>query len=542
MNTFEDYNREIIEAAVKYWQNNDANESFRGMENDPVVNLLLTVLSYQGFQIEKNIEDYERNTVRNLRDRIIPHHLIKPVPSFSIVETQISDATEDACEQIIDENNLFEFEKLKKKYTFFPLLKTKIINAECEEISRNENSIIVRLSSKQNIQDLSGISFHFDCQGFAEVEKIMVQNNSLQLIKPNQYNELPFTKMFNNNHWFMKGNQTLFGTYDYWQEIFLTNSTNLYYIDNYNAEDLPFENEKEIELEIFFKENVENISEIKINCVPVIQVEKREICLSKTEPIKEMESENGEFLNLLAPENEDNFARYINSFLVRQFGTERYNPRMLLQQLQGIADRYISDYYAFQNIDGLKSGNKLNELKESVENLLNALEKNSEENNWSKETKKNNYYAVLRKNSGDNLYISYLTTSGETANGIKKGEVATKVNSPLNKQKTKLLYDTSGGKNSITNELQKEDIAKFYIQTKDRIVTLADIRAFCYKEIGSNKIEKINIEKHCNTLEINIKLNKSGKNESQNLESILQKKLELHTNNNMKFQVIIGGF
>jgi len=132
-----------------------------------------------------------------------------------------------------------------------------------------------------------------------------------------------------------------------------------------------------------------------------------------------------------------------------------------------------------------------------------------------------------------------LITSGEAANGIKKGEAATKVSSPLNKQKTKLLCDTTGGRNSITNELQKEDIAKYYIQTKDRIVTLADIRAFCYKEIGSNKIEKIDIEKQRNTLNITVKLNKSGKNEGQNMEAVLQKKLELHTNNNMEFRVII---
>ena len=534
MNTFADYNRKVIEAAVKYWQN-DAHESFKGMENDPVVNLLLTVLSYQGFLIEKNIENYEENIIRKMRDRIIPHHLIKPVPAFAIVETQISDATEDNFEQVIDESYSFEFEKNKKKQMFFPLFRTKIINAECEEVSRSENSITIRLRSQQNIRDLSGVSFYVDCPQYVEIEDIQLNGNSFPLLKPNQYNELPFTKMFNNSHWFKKGNQPLFGTYDYWQEIFIANNTNLYHIGDYHSRKFSIEDGRDIELELFFKEEVNDSMEIKINCVPIVQVEKKEICLNETEPIKEIESVNGEFLNLLATENDDN----TNSFLIRQFGTERYNPKMLLQQLQEISDRYISDYYAFQNIDGLKSGNRLNELKESVDNLLNLLEKNAEDNNWNKEQKKNNYYALLKKRNNNNLYINYLITAGETANGIRKGETATKVTSPLDKQKTKLLCDTMGGRNSITNELQKEDIAKYYLQTKDRVVTLADIRAFCYKEIGSDKVEKIDMDKQGNTLNINILLNKNSKLENSNIESVLQRKLSLHTNDNVEFHVTI---
>jgi hypothetical protein len=71
------------------------------------------------------------------------------------------------------------------------------------------------------------------------------------------------------------------------------------------------------------------------------------------------------------------------------------------------------------------------------------------------------------------------------------------------------------------------------------VVTLADIRAFCYKEIGSHKIEKIDIEREYNTLYIIIKLNKNTKQEVPNLEAVLQRKLALHTNDNMIFQVII---
>ncbi|MCL2417501.1 MAG: type VI secretion system baseplate subunit TssF [Bacteroidales bacterium] len=540
MNTFEDYHKEIIEKSVKHWQN-DHYEASKGMGNDPVVNLLLTALSHQAFQIEKNIESYEENMIRNLRDRIIPHHLIRPVPAFSIVETQINNASEGDSEKIIDETYSFDFEKNKKKYTFFPLLTTKIINAECEEVLHNENSVKVSLKSKQGIQNLSGISFYIDSPEFVEVEKITLVETaqSLPLVKPSQYNELPFTKMFNNSHWLMEETEQLFGTHDYWQEVFLTNTTNLYYIGDYNSKDLQIEDRQNIELEMFLKGNVEHINSVKINCIPIVQVKKEEsICLNKTSPIKEFETETGDFLNLLAPEitdNENNFEKYTNSFLIRQFGIERYNPKILLQQLQEIADRYTSDYYAFQNIDGLKSKDRVNELKESVENLLTVLKKSPEENNWSKEVKKNNYYAVLRKDIGDEyLYINYLTTSGEAVNGIKKGEVATKTGSSLNRQKTRLLCETKGGRNSISDEVEKENIAKYYFLTNDRLITAADIRAFCHKELG-DCVNTINLRKENDCVVIEIKLKEDSSPRID--ETTLQRKIELRSTGAVLYRV-----
>ncbi|MDR1553538.1 MAG: hypothetical protein LBS69_08780 [Prevotellaceae bacterium] len=537
MNTFENYNKEIIGKAIEQWLKE--HETFKGMENDPVINLLLTALSHQAYQIEKNIENYEEKTLRNLRDRIIPHHLTQPMPAFSILQTQIKDNKEDNNEKIVDESCEFIFEKNKKKFTFVPLLVTKIINAECEEVFRSEDSITIELKAHQNIQTLSGISFYFDSYYPVEIEAIRYGNQDLPLIKPNQYNELPFTAWFNNRHWLMKENLHLFGTYDYWQEIFLINAVNLYYIGDYNPKNIPFDDPQNIELEIIFKNNETFQGEVKINSIPVVQVENKDITLNENRPIEEFNSDNGEFLNLLCPEIEQNIEDYVNSFFIRQFGVERYNPKMLLEHLQEIADRYISDYYAFQNIDDLKNDSKIKDLKDNITEILRILEKKPQENSWNI---KNNYYAVLRKSINKNLYINYLITSGELANGIKKGDNASKTNSPLDSKKTVLLCDTAGGKNSITDELQKENIAKYYFLTKDKLVTLADIRAFCYKETGPQNVERIDIHKESGRLIITIKLKEESpiaedieKMELQTV--ILSKKLAWHSHDSMEFKI-----
>jgi hypothetical protein len=470
--------------------------------------------------------------LRSLRDRIIPHHLMQPMPAFSII--QIEPKKDAEPEIIIDENYNFEFKKNnKEKYNFAPLLTTKIISSELfrSDEDTNTNTIYCALQSDNEINNLSGISLYFETDEPIEIIKIIERNQNVEIpiIKPNQYNELPFTAWFNNNHWFLTEKFHLFGTYDYWQEIFLTNTTNLYYIDKCDS----FENSQNIELEIILKEpvNTQNL-QVKINCIPVVQVEKNEITLEKNNPIQELvgkQNKDGEFLNLLCNTNENDIEEYTNKFMIRQFGVERYNPKILLEQLQEIERRYISDYYAFQDI-GIndftfdKKDNVAKTLQDVIREVIQKISDRLEEED--RVEKSNNYYAVLRKETQESIHINYLTTSGEWANGIKKEEKA-KTSSIFDAQ---LLIDTQGGRNAVTDELQKEDIAKYYFQTKDKLVTIADIRAFCYKELGSENIEKINIEKCSNLLKLKITPKGNYKIEDRKLQ-ILKRKLALHTNN-----------
>jgi len=545
MKAQEQYYKEVIDNAITLWKNENHNtNAFKDMEKDPIVNLLLKALAYQSYRIEKNVENYEENTLRILRDRIIPHHFIQPIPAYSIVQSKIkrdkNNNTDEISEITVDENFNFEFKKNKNKYNFVPLLTTKIIEAEldCSYGGDTTDTIYCTLQSTQEIKDLSGISIYFDTDEPIEIIRVVEcsRRTEIPIIKPNQYNELPFTAWFNNNHWFLTENFHLFGTYDYWQEIFLSNITNLYYIDNYNSNKIYFDNPQNIELEIMLKTpvNTENL-QVKINCIPVVQVEKNEITLEKNYPIKELvgiQNSDSEFLNLLCDTNENDIEAYTNKFIVRQFGVERYNPKRLLEQLCEIERRYISDYYAFQDI-GIndftidKKDNVVKTLQDVIREVIKKISDKLKEDD--KIEKSNHYYAVLRKETEERVYFNYLTTSGELANGIKKEE---KTKNPSSLLDTKLLIDTQGGRNAIIDEAQKEDIAKYYFQTKDKLVTIADIRAFCYKELESKNVEKINIEKSDNSLIINIILKENHKIEDKRLKiQMLQRKLSLRTNN-----------
>jgi hypothetical protein len=539
MKTLEEYYKEVKKNAIDHWTK-EGHTAFKNMENDPVINLLLSALSYQAFHIQKNIEQYEENTLRNFCDRIVPFHLIKPTPAFSIVETKIAKASDETEEKIIDESSIFEFKRSK----FVPLLKTKILNAELENVKQQGKNIRITLQSDNPIENLSGLSFYVDTPETVNIETITWNDYELPLIKPSQCNELPFTKWFNNAHLFLNQNYYLFGTYDYWQEIFLTNTTQLFYIGQYDTKKIPLSGQTQIELEITLSSYSNIGDKLKINCIPVVNVEKKEVILNSRNPIKQLSSDTGEFLNLLY--DKENVEEHIDSFFIRQHGVERYNPKQLLEQMQEILYRYGSDYYAFQSISELKNSDKLKRMQEIIDDISGIMTKF--ENNRIK----NHYYAVLKKNETENtnVHVEYLTTSGTAANGIKKDDKAIKAPNYLDKNKTVLLLETKGGKNSIKDETQKENIAKYYFQTKDRLITQEDIRTFIktfyYNENNKlgDDIETINIERKSEYIAININLNNESSlkniDKTTPLAETLQNKIMLKSTGIMPFQVTIS--
>ena len=538
MKTFEEYYKEVKKNAIDHWTK-EGHTAFKNMENDPVINLLLSALSYQAFHIQRDIAQYEENTLRNFRDRTVPFHLLKPTPAFSIVETQMVKASDETVEKIIDESCVFEFKRSK----FVPLLETKIINAELKNVTQQGKNIRIELQSDNPVENISGLSFYVDTPDAVNIETIKWNGYELPLIKPSQYNELPFTKWFNNAHLFLNQNYYLFGTYDYWQEIFLTNTAQLFYIGQYNAKNIPLNKQTNIELEITLSSSNDISNKLKINCIPVVNVEKKEVVLNSRNPVQQLSSDVGEFLNLLY--DKENGEEHADSFFIRQHGVERYNPKQLLDQMQEILYRYGSDYYAFQSISELKNSDKLKKMQEIIDDISGIMTK------FENDRMKNHYYAVLKKNETEteNVHIEYLTTSGTAANGIRKDEKAVKAPIYLDKNKTALLLETKGGRNSIKDENQKENIAKYYFQTKDRLVTQEDVRTFIktfyYNENSKlcDDMEHIAIERKNEHIAITIKLNSDSplKNtdKTASLAETLQNKIMLKSTGIMPFQVKI---
>ena len=538
--TFEQHRRQLIKEALEYW---DERGEVREIEKDPVMKLLFTALAYQSHSISREISNFQEKTVNELRNKLIPYHLIKPFPALSILQTKIGKNKNDSIESlpsfIVDEKTVFKFGK--NKMQFSPLFETKIVNAEIakKQIDESDYTIRLELSSEVTVDDFSGMSFYFEDIKSAPDIKISLNDQFLPLIRPDDYDNLPFTDWFRHHYLLREENQLQMGSYDYWQEFYIKQQVHLYYINKYNTSKI-----RNISNSPVFKIHFKNISDfqyfhdcnIKINCLPIINVQKMSITLSNNEPIKKLTAEKSVFLSLLVDENTDDKD---DNYYIRHFGVERFNRDELLFQINDLFNRFISDYYAFKDIFELKKGEKLENLYNSFKEILPTIIKN-DNSNYS------GVYAILKLNKNlkfrnEELSIDYLVTNCELANGIREGENPDLTSEFLSKEGTVLLKETSGGRGEDVNEESLNHLARYNILAKDKIVTSSDLIAFCYKEL-KNKIQNVTVNNTGRKVDVVIQMKNDyfpDEQEKQYYESLLQQKIKVRSIFSLPVNVII---
>ena len=524
VNSFEQHRRQLIKEAIEHW---DEKGELIDIERDPVVKLFFSALAYQSYAITRDMSMFKDQMVTEFRNKLIPYHLIKPFPACSIIETRIGKNKDDNIKPlisfIVDEKCEFEFGK--NKIPFSPLFKTKIIDAYLtdKQMDRNELTMQLTLSSNDVIEDFSGVSFYFEDSELMPDIEISMNNQFLPLIKPDDCDNLPFTDWFHHHYLLREENQLQFGNYDYWLEYVIKKRIYIFYIDAYDFNKIKNNSQSPL-FKIHFKNELELIyfqnRNIRINCLPVVNVQKHSVTLNNNDPIQKLSTEKSVFLNLLVDENSE---KNDGDYYIRHFGIERFNQEELLLRINDLFNRFISDYYAFRDIDELKKGEKLENLYKNFRELWPVIMKN-EKRTYS------GVYAILKLNKNlkyqySNTIIDYLTTNGESANNIKEGEKAGSASEFLDKGNTILLMDTSGGREEECDEETLNHLARYNLLTKDKLVTVSDLKAFCYREM-KNKIAAVSVQNTGKRIDIMIKL--KAEYASDLSENILNESLLIH--------------
>jgi hypothetical protein len=529
---------ELLKEAILKWTSesnidpNDPNNPFYKIEQDPVIKLLMMALAHETNKIKEDISLFRENLLEEFTEKVIPVSMVQPIPAFTIVQTSKAKNILNDC--YASEETPFIIEKesentmpegrarIRDKFTFIPLLRTKIVDARIALVQNvGINKYMVRLECGDPISDLMGVSFYIANKEFSDVT-VAIDDKMLPLIKTDDYEKLPFTSWFSMESVLTEKSLT-FGTPEYWKDIVISNNFRFFIVDAYDTNKVNlarFGRNIDLVMEFTSPENDFRIdvNDIEINCIPLVNVEKVSVRLSKDDPIKKI-SEEGydfslidnrgggvaasyrkQFLHLVAgssPESER------DTFVVRRFGMERFNRKELLLQIKSIANRFRSDYYAYLENDGLRDGEKIKKLSIAMTDVLDEVKKEGEPSYG--------IYLILTRKERDSeqnksIEVNYLITDGTLSNGIKTDASVKPVSTEFDKNATKILRETQGGKDVQMDKEVKRRIAQYYVLTKDRLFTKSDIRAFCYKElfsryaIGRNSITKIDIKNKIESL------------------------------------------
>lgn len=502
--------KELLQKAIKHWQSDglwdgenrsagrgdSAIRDTENMEKDPVINLFMTALAYQTNLLKDKVSALKSDLMDEFVRRTVPYHLTRPVPALTVFQAKL--AAEDMDSYLITDADVITLEKRNKtklrfkevdKFAFIPLFRTRILNVQNIEVQRKGGNILsMTIVGKNNFEDLSGLSFYFP-RVKPESLDVSVNGVELPVCSIRDFDRLPLCSAFDTVH-SVFNRSLLYGTPESWADSVSSLTNSLFYIGD--SDFVP--NGRELNLQLCLKMDSEvalGSQDVLVNCVPIVNVEKCSTSLSQDEPIKRLAGEktvgagsqtarHKSFLNLLAPsENEYDW----NQISLRRFGAERFHVGELVAQTNSLIHRYSTDFHAFREFADTAFDDKMNLLRTQLKEIDQIVSKDKGPHSG--------VYVMLNKsrkqelfNNNQRIGVSYLLTDGARGNDIAPGEnVIAALPAVFDVKESSILMSSYGGKDEIIDSEDLRMLSMYYNHTGDRLVTRADVRSYCFKEL-----------------------------------------------------------
>lgn len=549
---------EILKEAIAIWEHSVNGEHLEGVEQDPVVSLLMTALAYQANEIDNEIEQLRTDILDEFARMLIPNERIHALPATAIVEVT---PQEPVSELVLDHHT--QFTLADTPYTFLPLLHTRVLNARISSVIRLDNRRWkVNVQFKEPVDNLSGMTFLVSNNRFQDL-KVFVNGHPLPLIKPWDYADLPLSSCFSWKNTIYNASP-LFQPGYVWFDLFAKQNVRLFVIDNYktpSAHSYPVD-----KLELVFEfagiddDYLFDKDHLSLNCTLLINAVVRSASLTSRSPLVRLtgesdDAERWQFLHLVRPSDLQLFRD--EPVELRRIAADRFEASRLVKLATTLISRFSSDYYAFQGIESLREGNFMEQFYALLKRMSEGIAKMTPHNT-------SGLYLMLRNVHGFHpkdisLNIDYLMTNGSAVNGFLNGKSQFVASSVSHVRSARLLAEPIPGFDELQSLDAQNTLARYYMITNDRIVTPADIKVLCYNELASrfgilnDMVERIKVRNvqhterdHCGfetqvfiTLKDNPFIKRSFQDKIPMTELTLQKMIEVRSANVFPVQVTI---
>ncbi|MGM9759337.1 MAG: hypothetical protein ACI30I_04375 [Parabacteroides sp.] len=551
---------ELLREVLSIWRQSNQSEQLEGLENDPVLALLITALAYKANEMENDIERLQEEVLEEFTRMLVPYELCHAVPATVVVKTALQPKVPEVW---LDSSSSFTL--ANTDYRFMPMLRTKVINAQVKSVVRMDaRRWKVSLTFPSTVSDLSGMTFLISNPNFHDL-KVTSGGQPLSLTKPWDYVNLPLASCFSLDTMLYSKAQT-YSASAAWFDLFARQNMRMFCINPQKMGKLiPFPTEK-MDFVFEFFGIADNFAfgkaDLHLNCVFLANVEQQTAQLSNNTPILRIAGNNGQaskderqFLHLMRPSMEQLYAE--EPVIVRRIATERFNANSLFRLVSCLIDKFSSDFYAFQQFSGLRDGKNVYQIYELLHTMLDEINKLSAHIQPG-------VYLMLKKQphkgaDSVSLSLSYLLTSGAQVNSQLNANSLLVAPPEFVTSETKIVSDPQPGHDEVQGVDAQNSLARYYLITNDRIVTPADIKIFCYNEllvryaVTSDMIDSILVRQrpstdrtHCGyeiVVEIGLKANpfikRSFTDKIPQVECLLQKMIEVRSTHIYPIQVIL---
>lgn len=473
--------KELQKEATAIWRMGSNEDNFEGLENDPVVSLLMTALAYQEYTADNELSRLKDEVLEDFSRMLIPYELCHAKPASVLVKTN----TEENVNMVsLHADTTFSLND--SKYNFMPLLETTVYNAKVDSIVRlDARRWKVSIDFKEEISSLEGFSFLVNNNSFKDLN-ISIAGKRISLVKPWHYANLPLSACFSIDS--MLYNETLaFDATTTWFDLFAEQNKRMFVVEKYASDNIFACPVDKIDLVFEFMgmsdDFVFDKSQLIINTVLLVNTSERSATISVNNPIvriaDEDENASEKLLHLMRPSAEQMYKNI--SFTLRRSAIERFNSDNLLKLLHCLIDKYSTDYYAFMQIDRYKNGLEVSRLYQWLVNLAKYLEESPIEMS-------SGVYLLLKKGKeniaeDESLTLNYLTTQGAAVNQYLSVRSVFNVPVGLSGQGTTVVAEPVLGVDEAVGTNIQNSMLRYYMVTNNRLVTPADIKIFCYNEL-----------------------------------------------------------
>ena len=494
---------ELLRESLAMWRQSDQADVLEGIEKDPVFSLLMMALAYQANELDGEVERLKAEVLEDFARSLIPFEMGHATPATAVVETALQ---EDVPEMTLSETNIFQL----AGHPFMPLLGTRVLNASVRSVVRLDGRRWkVSLGFKHPVSDLSLFAFAIKNVNFGNLA-VSVKGKLLPLIKPWHYSELPLVQSFSPES--MTSNLGQMASLSSLPlELFARQNVRMFIIERHApSQFLPVDVEQ-IDLVFEFTGIQDDFrfdkSSIALNPVVLVNAQVSEATLSSATPVvriagggknaDEKALTTRSFLHLVRPVENQVYGN--TELLVRGVSGDRFNQGSLVRLLSCILSKYRSDFYAFLGLKDVTADNALFQLETALSRLQQESTKDVLQSVSGVYLLPRDLSRMMDKDFS--LNVKYLTTAGAAVNSLLGTDCVFDAPSGFVSSATRNISVPIPGTDEIRDRSALESLSRYYMTTGDRIVTMADIKVFCYKELlvryglGSNLIRRLRVNR-----------------------------------------------
>ncbi len=307
----------------------------------------------------------------------------------------------------------------------------------------------------------------------------------------------------------------------------------------------------------FDREKTENTL-MFLNCFPVMNLKPNELRYKTEGPVniiplytsdnffevKEVTNASGKNLASAGNRSEN---ETIGTYMLRDTSAARFDQRSAKDYIHYLVELLRDESAVFSGLGREFVSNLIKDINQNISLLEQKVKLTG-----NAKDRANAYLIINPFVPGDNVFIGYYTTNGESANKLRLSTRLSVYSGDILSDSAKLVSITTSGRERM-NQSESIQAYKTALLTHNSIITKGDIVHYCKYELGS-QLQEVNVksgtmtgvgEKHgiIKTIDVNIKLADQYALLPEELEAIssrLRSTLELRSPMDYTYQILFS--